>query len=73
MSAELDIFHPSVAHAAQFIRCKYGVWEPGHTVVPDFEKEFNCRVVYDHDLPREIMFDNEQDLLMFVLRFGSGE
>lgn len=72
MSAELDILHPSVAYAAQFIRHKYSVWEPGHTVTPDFEQEFNCCVIYEHSLPRKVIFNTEQELLLFVLRFTDG-
>lgn len=73
MSAALDAFHPAVACAAQFIRSKYSVSDPGHTVVPDFEQEFNCNVIYYRGIPREVVFNNEQDLLLFMLRFSSEE
>ena len=73
MSAELDPFHPSIAHAAQFIRRKYSIPEPGRTVVPDFEQEFNCRVIYERSLPAKVIFNTEQELLLFVLRFSDGE
>lgn len=68
-------FYPtykSISNSADFIREKYNVPEDINCK-KEFELEFNCKFIYHgirSDIPFELIFNTEQNLTAWVLRWA---
>ena len=73
MDAELEVFHPAIGKAANWLREKYNISEDC-SIVNEFAKEFNCE--YRYVSPEgtrgptvaAIKFETESDKLLFLIR-----
>ena len=66
--------HPSTSRAAAWVREHFLVPD-NETVVEMFEQAFKCQLVMENRqdpwmVPDHILFDTEQDLTMFLLRWS---
>lgn len=57
-----------IENSAKYVREKYNI--PSDTrITKEFEKEFKCKILHD-DYNGQIIFEDEKDELMFILRWS---
>ena len=68
---KIDINTEQIWNAANWLRNQLGNLA-GESIKDEFEKEFNCRVVFDFEtsLACEVEFDSEKSLTMFLLKWS---